>query len=99
MKRTLLSLLLFALLGFSLEENPIGFVKTKSENYFRQFKRAKLSLAFNQPHYAPGDTVRFSTLYLSAGTLKPIPGREIIHLCLFDQFGKKQLTRWTDVTN
>src|SRR4029077_19911768 len=55
--------------------------------------------AFNQQHYAPGDTVRFSTLYLSAGTLKPIPGKEIIHLCLFDQFGKKQFTRWTDVIN
>jgi hypothetical protein len=99
MKKILFSLLLFGSLSFSFEEDPIATLKINSENYFNQFKRTKLKLDFNQSMAAPGDTLRFSTSYLNANNLKPVQGRQVVHICLFDQFGKKQLTRWADVIN
>src|SRR5579864_5604114 len=99
MKKTFFSLLLLGFLGFSFEEDPLVFIKTKSENYFSLFKRTKLKLFFSQPSCAPGDTLRFGAVYLNASDLKPVHGSQVVHICLFDQFGKKQLTRWTDVVN
>jgi hypothetical protein len=97
MNRILFSLLFLFCLSFSEEEDPISSVKTKSENYFKQFKRTKLQLFFSQPYAAPGDTLRFGVQYLNANNLKPVAGRQLIHICLFDQTGKKQLTRYADV--
>src|SRR2546422_844784 len=93
-------LIAFFLVSFSSKEDDIiATLKSKSQNYFSLYKRAKLELLFSQPSSAPGDTIKFCTAYVSAQTLKPIPGTQIVHIYLFDQFGKKKLTRWVELTN
>ncbi|GHM99249.1 hypothetical protein WSM22_07390 [Cytophagales bacterium WSM2-2] len=85
--------------GFLPEENFLSEVKMRSEAYFSRTSRAKLELLFNQPKYAPGDTVYFRTSYVAASDLKPIKGTQIVHICLFDEDGKKKMTQWVAVTN
>src|ERR1700741_2808800 len=98
MKKLILCLLI-PICGFGQSNDFIAGLKKKSDNYFAKYKRAKLQLFFNQPKYASGDTIRFKTSYLRAADLQPVMGREIVHVCLFDQLGKKQLVRWYRVEN
>src|SRR5258706_15884848 len=100
MNRLIFFLILIVVFGsFSWEEEPIRVLSNKSEVFFKKYNRAKLELMFNQPKYAPGDTVRFGMNYLYANNLQPVLGRQIVHIYLFDQFGKKILTQWASVVN
>ncbi len=85
--------------SFSAEDETIRIVRDKSDIYFKKYNRAKLELVFNQPKYAPGDTVRFGMNYFYANNLQRITGKQIVHICLFDQFGKKVLTQWASIIN
>jgi len=93
-------LVAFFLVGFSsLEDDIITILKSKSQNYFNLYKLTKLELLFSQPSSAAGDTIKFQIAYLNTQTLKPVSGTNIVHIYLFDQFGKKRLTRWVEITN
>src|SRR5258706_2739567 len=85
--------------SFSVEDETIIVLKNKSDSFYKKYNRAKLELLFNQPKYAPGDTVQLLATYLYANNLKPVLGKQIAHICLFDQFGKKVFTQWASITN
>src|SRR5689334_11891305 len=85
--------------SFAVEEDFVTSMKQKADAYFQKASRAKLELVFNQTMYAPGDTARFQAAYLKANDLKPISGKQVVHLGLFDQYGKKKLTRWFSIVN
>lgn len=99
MNKLLILLIALVSISFSFEEDTLIDLKKKSESYFAKYKRAKIELFFDQPKYAPGDTVRFRATYLRAGDLKPVTGKQIVHVSLFDQTGKKTMTQWASVTN
>lgn len=98
MKNLILFLVLFFCSSF-LEENFILELKARCDSYFAKAARTKLEMRFNQPKYAPGDTVFFKTSYVAASDLKPVKGTQIVHVCLFDQSGKKKITQSLSVTN
>ncbi len=99
MKRSITVFLLFFLfIGFSFDDG-LAILKSKSDHYFAKYNRTKLEVFFNQPKYAPGDTVHFRMLYVKAADLKPVQKKQIVHICLFDQNGKKSLVQWATVVN
>lgn len=99
MKKIILLLIVVVLAAFSFEEDVITVLQNKSGNFFSSYKRAKLELYFNQPTYAPGDTAHFTIRYVNASDFKTIPGKQVVHLLLFDQSGKNTMTQWASVVN
>jgi len=100
MKRIFLFFFLMILFGqFASEDAVIATIRNKTAQYLQRYDRAKLMLRFNQPLYAPGDTVYFSMSYLRAADLKPVPKRQLVHVILFDQQGKRQLVHWATVVD
>ncbi|MBI1769463.1 MAG: hypothetical protein HY015_03595 [Bacteroidetes bacterium] len=99
MKKSILFFLLILSASFLTEENLISELKNRSDAYFANTARAKLNLLFNQPKYAPGDTAYFRTLYLNAAELKPLKGNQIVHIYLFDQYGKRKMAHWVSVND
>lgn len=100
MKRFALFILVIGcLVSFSYEDDFINSLKRRVDSYFAKNKGVKLELLFDQPQYIAGDTARFRASYLKAANLQPVEGTQIVHVCLFDQDGKKQLARWVAVNN
>jgi hypothetical protein len=87
------------LTSFTDEDDFVNSIKQRADNYFAKNSGVKLELLFDQPQYVSGDTARFKTSYLKATNLQPVDGTQIVHVCLFDQDGKKKLSRWFSVTN
>jgi len=99
MKRVFILVLLLILGGFANRDEFLSVIKTKINNYYSKYNRAKLELFFNQPQYIAGDTARFRITYVSAKDLKQIQERQIVHIILFDQHGNKVISQWTSVNN
>ncbi|HCW08360.1 MAG TPA: hypothetical protein DGG95_13450 [Cytophagales bacterium] len=99
LKKILASGLVIGCFAFNANEDFISIVKSKSSNYFNKIDRVKLELILNQPKYVPGDTIIIRSLYLKATDLKPVMGTQVVHVALFDQNGKIELTRFFSITN
>jgi hypothetical protein len=99
MKKLFFFLVLTVMNGFSFEDDVITGVQNKSRAFFSAYHRAKLELYFNQPKYAPGDTAYLRMTYVTAQDLKPIRGRQVVHLGVYDHAGNKVLTQWAAVNN
>src|SRR5882724_4044533 len=99
MKNILPFLLIIFCSSFCLEGDIFFELKKKTDEFFSKNKRAKLELFFNQPKYTAGDTVRFRIAYLNASDLKAVSGKQIVHLCWFDQNGNTVLTEWASVVD
>ena len=69
--------------------NPISQLHQRIDTYNKKYHRNKLDLFFNQSKYSPGDTALLRTLYLTASDLKPVQGRQIVYIELFDQKGAR----------
>jgi len=82
-------ILLFFLVGF-VEDEPIKELTEKFNSYNEIFPQSKLVLTFNQPEYAPGDTVFFKA-YLLNEDLIPIKGRQVASLVLVDEEGNEAI--------
>ncbi|MBS1680214.1 MAG: hypothetical protein JST48_00735 [Bacteroidetes bacterium] len=91
--------LFLVVVGFSFEDDTISDLKKKSDVYFSKYQRYKLDIFFDQPKYAPGDTVRFRISYLKAIDLKPVSNRQIARLHWYDQDGKRVMTQYASITN
>ncbi|MEP2670545.1 MAG: hypothetical protein ABJH04_16200 [Cyclobacteriaceae bacterium] len=78
-------IILFSLVGF-VEDEPIKELTEKLNAYNEIFPQNKLVLTFNQPEYAPGDTVFFKA-HLLDEDLRFIKGRQIASLVLVDAEG------------
>ena len=78
-------IILFSLVGF-VEDEPIKELTEKLYAYNEIFPQNKLVLTFNQPEYAPGDTVFFKA-HLLDEDLRLIKGRQIASLVLVDTEG------------
>ena len=77
--------LLFSLFGFIADES-LKELTEKFNAYNAVFQQNKLVLTFNQPEYAPGDTVYFKA-HLLDEDLRPIKGRQVASLVLVDAEG------------
>lgn len=86
-KRTYIGIfiILLSLVAF-VEDEPIKELTEKLNIYNEIFPQNKLVLTFNQPEYAPGDTVFFKA-HLLDEELRPIKGRQMASLVLVDTDG------------
>jgi hypothetical protein len=91
--------IVFLAFGFVVYEDADIITTLREKLSAYQDKRVKLDLFFNQDKYAPGGTALVRTLYLSAKDLKPVSGREVIYLELFDQSGARVLRNQLLVNN
>ncbi|MBX2941397.1 MAG: hypothetical protein KF860_03550 [Cyclobacteriaceae bacterium] len=90
-------MLLFFLVGF-VEDEPIKELTEKFNSYNEIFPQNKLVLTFNQPEYAPGDTVFFKA-YLLNEDLMPIKGRQVASLVLVDEDGNEAIRESFTISN
>lgn len=77
--------LVISLFGF-VEDESLKELTDKFKVYNEIFPQNKLVLIFNQPEYAPGDTVFFKA-HLLGEDLKPIRGHQVASLVLVDADG------------
>jgi len=63
-------------------------LKFKLAKYYEENIPLQIHLFQNQPVYAPGDTIFFTGHLLTAHELRPIAGRQIIHIELINEYGK-----------
>ena len=92
MKKITLSIIVTLLAcAFSVRDqgDPVSKLRDRIDSFNSKYQRTKLDLFFNQPKYSPGDTALVRTLYLTAGDLKPVEGRQIIYVELFDSKGAR----------
>lgn len=87
-----------ALTSYTNEDDVISNLRFKSESFFEKYKRKKIQFFFDQPKYVPGDTARFNILYVNAKDLRPVEDKEIVHIALFNQEGKKILSQFVKIT-
>ncbi|MFZ1808937.1 MAG: hypothetical protein WAU36_17025 [Cyclobacteriaceae bacterium] len=80
-----MAMLLITLFGF-VEDESLKELTEKFNSYTEIFPQNKLVLTFNQPEYAPGDTVYFKA-HLLDEDLRPIKGRQVASLVLIDADG------------
>lgn len=90
-------IILFFLVGF-VEDEPIKELTEKLNAYNEIFPQNKLVLTFNQPEYAPGDTVYFKAFLLNED-LKPIKGRQVASLVLVDAEGDEVIRESFTIDN
>lgn len=76
------------LLGSFVLDDPISELTEKFNAHNAAFPQVKLSLSFNQPAYASGDTAFFKA-YLLTEELKPVRGRQIVELSTIDSEGNE----------
>lgn len=79
------TVLLFSLSAF-IDDDPIKELTAKLNLFNSVFPQHKLALTFNQPEYAPGDTVFFKA-HLLDENLKPVEGKQIVSMVLIDTEG------------
>jgi 5-hydroxyisourate hydrolase-like protein (transthyretin family) len=80
------------LLGLSFMHSDIkDELKFKLEKYYEENIPLQIHLFLNQPIYAPGDTIFFTGHLLTSHELRPIGGRQIIHLELINEYGTSVL--------
>lgn len=60
---------------------------SRLDAYYQENIPLKIYLFHNQPAYAPGDTIFFRGYLLTVDGLKPIQGRQIVHVELIDASG------------
>jgi hypothetical protein len=93
MKKTIfipfVTALLIAISGF-VADDFISELRSKFKTYSENNSPAKLSLSFNQPVYAPGDSILFKTLYINAAEGSLMKGREIVNFQIQNQQGVTQ---------
>jgi hypothetical protein len=94
MRSTIKYLLLIftCLLGLSfIQTNIQDDIQTKLATYYENNMPLQIHLFLNQPIYAPGDTIFFSGNLLTSHELRPIGGRQIIHVHLINESGEESL--------
>ncbi len=97
MKRISILALVLILGGFANKDEVLSIIKAKVDDYYSKYNRAKLELFFSQPQYVAGDTARVRITYVRAKDLKQIQEKQIVHICLFDQYGNKAISQWTSI--
>src|SRR4051812_32039320 len=93
MKKTISILIAVTLIivvsGF-VADDFIANIKSKFKTYRENNSPTKLSLSFNQPVYAPGDSILFKTLYINVAEGSLMKGREIVNFEIQNQQGVVQ---------
>jgi hypothetical protein len=86
-------ILLFLCSGFMLpiEDEFIVRLKKNIEAYNKKYSPVSLKLFFNQPTYAAGDTILFSSVYVKTGSGEGVAGKQIANLILYDDHGRAAL--------
>src|SRR6266850_3615290 len=77
----------------------VSLLRERIGLFNRNYKRVKLDLFFNQPKYSPGDSALVRTLYLTAAERKPVEGRQLVYIDLFDRQGAKVFNNQLMVIN
>lgn len=80
-------ILMSAVLAAGVPADFLLELQTKFDRYREKFPATKISIIFNQPTYAPGDTMFFKAWYLDE-ELHPIKGNHIISMNLLTGEGK-----------
>src|SRR5258708_11973177 len=89
MKKITFFALISLLFSWTSEEDLIGHLSQKLNDFNKTNPCYQLHLVFNQNKYVPGDTVFFSA-YLVSEDFLPIKGRKVLPLALLNHDGQQE---------
>jgi hypothetical protein len=85
---TALVFISFGFIGLPEDEFTVK-LKAAVEAYNKKYSAVQLQLNFNQPYYAVGDSMLFSSFYLNLVNNSPVSGKHIANIELYDHNGTK----------
>jgi hypothetical protein len=90
-------IILLFISSFAAAQTFVTDLQTDLKNFYESSTPLKISIVTNQPSYAPGDTLFYKINLLTAQRLRPVAGRSILTVLLFDGEAKNVSAQYVSV--